>query len=127
MLGTPAPHKALEVCPTQLLRSKSQRVTPDAYLFIAVVLTLFNSIDQVPFAPKYVSHSKFAFFIEFCQVSNRLFDFTTGLSNGGPTDTNDFSFFISYGAVTPPIILACFCRIDFNILSTTSEKRNAIR
>ena len=74
MFGTPAPHKALEVCPTQLLRSKSQRVTPDAY-FMAVALTLFSSTLQVPSLPKYVSQLKSAPFIEFFQVSDKLVAF----------------------------------------------------
>lgn len=92
MFGTPALHKALEVCPMQLLRSKSQRVIPDAYLLMAFVLILLSSTDQVPFSPRYVSHFKFAFLIEFFQVSDKLFDFPTGSSNGGPTDTNEFPF-----------------------------------
>ena len=54
MFGTPALHKALEVCPTQLLINKSQRATPEAYLLKAVVLTLFSCNDKVPFSPKNV-------------------------------------------------------------------------
>ncbi|PDP78995.1 hypothetical protein CLI72_04995 [Porphyromonas gingivalis] len=75
MFGTPAPHKALEVCPTQLLRSKSQRVTPDAYLLMAVALILFSSTLQVPSLPKHVSQLKSAPFIEFFQVSDKLVAF----------------------------------------------------
>lgn len=90
MFGTPALHKALEVCPTQLLRSKSQRVTPDAYLLMAVVLTLFSSTDQVPRLPKYVSQPISAPLIEFFHVSDKLVDFPTGLS--GPTDNNELPF-----------------------------------
>lgn len=88
--GNPAVHKALEVCPTQLLRSKSHRLTFEAYLLIAVALTLLISIDHVPFFPKYVLQFTSASLIEFRHVSDKLAAFWTLPS--GPTETNELPF-----------------------------------